>query len=656
MTFRAGAIGLIGAAAVIAPVGPAGASTPQPPSPIAHVTVIGQNFDVTVGSTVRFDLQFTVAPQPGDELFVDIAPVTRRSDLRRTDDLPTVDSVTVPVGNLSGTGLVRRMEIPTEGGSERDGSLTVDTAGVYAVHVALTAQATAAETFVHFVDPDVETTPLPVAVVMGVTDGVGVDDLGAAHLSDEATSSIGRLVDALDACNAPVAVRLPAGTIAALAEHPDLRDRLVAALAGDELLSEPKLPLDPSSAAASAGSALYTEWLREGEDAANGVLGQPARRLVGVVDSPLSPAGAALRRDLGNRLLLFTTAQFDAVPATPGAFFDSSRVVRLSAGSGAGVDATIPDRGIGTALTSTYDSAAVAGASVAAELLLIRHDVVAAGGKPDQHGVVIATPDLATPPPATIAAVCDTITQTGGLRPVAVDDLAGRVEPVMVNGEPLTLNLAPLNSAQPSGADTLAAQRLRVVGSVAAMLPESDPRPQRWRTALAALPSTALDQAAVSRIVAGVDTEIAAVTSAVVAPAPFNATLGSRSATLRLNFTNNGLQTIKVRLHLTSGAGKINFPDNDRVYDLPPSTTTQLPIPIEARSNGRIPVMVEVLAPDGALPVGPAVPLTLTVNGISGLGYLLSGAAGLILVTWWVRHHRRLAAARRAATATLPDQ
>lgn len=653
MTVGLARIVLLAPALALLPCGPAAATTPPRSGPPPTVTIVEQTFEVEVGSPLTLDLRFSGTPGDDDQLFVDLSPVTRRADLRAADR-PVVDSVTVRLSDLAGDGPTRRLVVPTEATEEHDDTLTIDAAGVYALDVALADQQSPTLTFIHVNETADPETTLPVAVVVGLGTSVDVDDLGVAHLSPAALGILDDLIGALDACDAPVAVHLPAGTIAALAEHPDVRDRLATALGNDELISEPILPLDPSTMAATARSALYTQWLGDGEDAAITALRQPARRLVAVAGDRLSAGGATLRRDLGNRLLLFTTQQFDALPSTPGAFFDSSRVVRIATGSGTGLDGTTPDRAIAARLSATDAPPATTGAGIAAELLMIRNDILAAGGTPSRRGVLVAPADLTVIPAAVLRTVCATVSRTTGLRAVSVDDLVGRVDPVLVNEQPLTLDLATVDAA-PAPLEPPAGERRAAIRNVATMLPSADPRPGQWDRALDVLPSTALDAAAMTRIVTGVDNEIAALTAAVVPPSPFNATLGSRTATLRLNFTNNGATPLKIRLHLSAGANKITFPDNDRVYELPAAAATQIPIPIEARSNGRIPVTVQVLTPQGDTQVSPALPLTLTVNGIAGLGYLLTGAGALVLVTWWVRHHRRLRAARRAATSTLPD-
>ncbi|MFZ9232475.1 MAG: hypothetical protein ACO25P_11730, partial [Ilumatobacteraceae bacterium] len=69
---------------------------------------------------------------------------------------------------------------------------------------------------------------------------------------------------------------------------------------------------------------------------------------------------------------------------------------------------------------------------------------------------------------------------------------------------------------------------------------------------------------------------------------------------------------------------------------------------VEARSNGRFPVVMQLFTPDGSEALGPAVTFTARVNALAGLGQLVTGIALLLLISWWV-HHLRSERRRRSA-------
>ena len=61
---------------------------------------------------------------------------------------------------------------------------------------------------------------------------------------------------------------------------------------------------------------------------------------------------------------------------------------------------------------------------------------------------------------------------------------------------------------------------------------------------------------------------------------------------------------------------------------------------------------VLALAISLSLAVPSLLPLTLSVNALSGLGNLVTGAFALVLLTWWMRHvrqNRRTRATSRTA-------
>ena len=60
---------------------------------------------------------------------------------------------------------------------------------------------------------------------------------------------------------------------------------------------------------------------------------------------------------------------------------------------------------------------------------------------------------------------------------------------------------------------------------------------------------------------------------------------------------------------------------------------------------------LEVFTPLGDVHLAPPVPLTASVNALSGLGNLVTGAALLVLLTWWGRHVRTVRRRRRTAAA-----
>jgi hypothetical protein len=69
-----------------------------------------------------------------------------------------------------------------------------------------------------------------------------------------------------------------------------------------------------------------------------------------------------------------------------------------------------------------------------------------------------------------------------------------------------------------------------------------------------------------------------------------------------------------------------------------------------ARTSGAFPLVVTMQSPDGSLIVGHT-RLTVRSTAASGVGLLLSAAAGIFLLVWWGRHVLRGRRARQLVPA-----
>jgi hypothetical protein len=58
---------------------------------------------------------------------------------------------------------------------------------------------------------------------------------------------------------------------------------------------------------------------------------------------------------------------------------------------------------------------------------------------------------------------------------------------------------------------------------------------------------------------------------------------------------------------------------------------------VQTRASGAFPLLVTLESPDGSLVVSRST-LTVRSTAASGVGLLLSAAAGLFLLAWWGRH------------------
>ncbi len=680
----AASLTLVPAAAPHADARPAPARSPDR-RVVARLSVTSQPFVVHRGEQLTFGLHLTGTAR-APRVRVDVQAVSPASDLAALFDGldAATDHVTVTAArDTSGdqddqTGW--QATAPTTGDASAPDTLTLDRDGVWAVRLSVLADDSAATpgtaagsaatpgtsptgaaplaavtTFVDLAGgtqaaPSASAaTVLRVATIVGTSAEVTAvdpsetnDDRSHLALGPGAADAVDRLLSAAARAGSALTVHLPAGVAGALRDTGGvLAARARTVLAGDVVLSEAVLPLDPGAAALAGERALYVNWLREGEDTVRALLGQPPSREAMVAELASSET-IELRRDLGTRLVVLAQRAFDELDGSPRQLVDSTRAVDIALTDGT-MAATTPDRIVADQLRSGLDPAVVA-ARVGARLLLLRQRLLDRGESLDTAGVVVATADLGTPDPDVLAAVTATVATTPGLHAVTADGLAGRLDTMRAAGTPVVVHLP---SASTTDADKI---RLRVAlatnargagQAVGSMLPSDDPRPARWTSWLDALASPALTDAEVRARLDRAATERNAILGTVGPPAQGSFTLSNSTATIHLRLTNSSDVPLRVRIHLAAGASKVTFSDNDRIVTLAPDAPTDVPVEIHARSNGRIPAEVTLSTPSGNVAVGALVPLVFTVNGWSGLANLVTGAALILLATWWVRHVRR---------------
>ena len=662
---------------------PAGAA-PSAPARASDVQfgLVSQQFDVDPTGVFVVDLSLPDGIAP-TELATAILVVTAygrvtdRSGVTNalSGELPrAVDSVELPVAGMPSNATADiEVVVPVETTTRTPGALQLTRAGLYPIVIELTVDGEVfadLTTFLHRIPgpEEVAERPLQVAFAMSTSSPVVLDDATDQVIDEASIAELTHLADVLEASPLPVAVRVPPAVVAGLgfddASGGDLAARLTAVLDGDDLLSSPLLPLDPSAAAAAGQQSLYTQWLRDGEDGLAAIASGPAVRTVTLVDRPISADGGALARDMGARLFVLTPELFAGLLDSPGAFTDTTGLIDVRVAGGATVPATVVDSGIADILQQGASEPALTAVVVAAELLAVREGLDAAGEDPSRHGITIGTATLGLPDTATLGAVTTLLATIEGITPVHLDTLGRDTDLVEgTNGTPITVTL-------PDSVEGSIAERMQLTASLAedaastgSMLPEGASRPAEWAHLIGRLPSDGLTDTQVATIAAGLRAEFSSIRAAVQVqvPAGFKFTLTGRSSTVRVKIGNSGTTPLTVQVRL--GSPKLLFPDGPQTVVLEPGQFTEVRVRVEARTNGTSAVTLEVYTADGGLRLGPPVPLAVSVNALSGLGNLVTGALALVLLTWWMRHVRQnrrnrantTAAERHPVNGTRPD-
>jgi hypothetical protein len=185
------------------------------------------------------------------------------------------------------------------------------------------------------------------------------------------------------------------------------------------------------------------------------------------------------------------------------------------------------------------------------------------------------------------------------------------------------------------------------------MLPADNERPKGWRDLAALLPTTALDDAGAASLDTAVHGELDQIRNAVQLPPAYTVTLPGRSSTVRVRFLNNSDVPLQIKVVLTSPPGKLVFTNDPQPVLLPPGIPVNVPINVQARSNGTSGVSLDVFTPND-VQLGATVPLKFRVKAL-GLGNVLTIALfGLVLLWWFQQMFSAWRKRRQSRAATLP--
>ena len=584
-------------------------------------------------------------------------PVTTRAAVQSAidGDLPsTIDSLRFPVEQRDASGVID-LAIPIEIGTRTRERMQMSAAGLYPLSIAVEVDGNSVDRIITFVErlPDGLDSPaveqsLPVALV-GSVDGevtLQADATTTVRAADRSrVAELATIIESLPGTPLTIAVRpeLVEGLGRSTVEDAELLARMQFADA-PSYLSMPYVQVDPGSLADSQTTDIFIGQLRLGEDALADALPESrSSRTAWIQTRELSATGAQFIRDLGFRSILITPAAAEVGDFGGLAFADSTRKVEVELASGGFIDAVIPDAALASRLTAASDSppsdAYLAAQHVLAEIKAIRRELDDAGESLSGRSLILATNDGTLMSTDLTVALADTLSSSNEVELVTLDDALSRTSVALVDGRPASIRLpatGPVASSSPAEALYLTGAR---IDAFASMLPDGDERPAMWRRILDVLPDQRFSDEVRFAYADVVRQETEALASQVVTPASTTFTLGGRDSAIRLSLRNDSPTELSVRVRLASS--KLRFPEGELVVQLAPSAITSVEIPVEARSNGRFPVTVQLLTPEGQLPLTQPIVFTARVNALAGLGQLVTVMAFLLLAVWWIHHLRQ---------------
>jgi hypothetical protein len=644
------------------------------------LTVVDQTFTVGVDGVISVTLELPLDIDAGDFDDRSLLVVTSHrtiadplgfkqsidGDLTSTEDTfdVSLDPAEPDPNVVALEGSTLTVRVPTESVTRTPDALQISQSGVHPIVIELRLDDRPAGDVVTYVHrlPSITTAsgPLSVSIVMQQTSVPPIGTDGTVSVDDAVHDELRTLADTLTAIDAAAADVASAGTgnstpaivPRGVQIEPSVLQRvvdtdaslagaLIPTLANSDLIASPRLPFDPSTAAAADQETRYGDWLRQGEDILGSVMpGTEIDRSVVLIDTRLSNDGAAMQRNLGARMMVMPYDFYTSLDGSLLGFTDISQLVTVELADGQQVPAAIVDEFLAAQMQRGADHPFSTAVEIAAELVVIARDIDVDGGLVDRHGVVLALPDLGIPDPALMSALIPLLTTTPDLRVVEPRDLATTTDTLLDDGRLVTITLPETaGSDLSSRLDQLDDVSANVL-AYASMLPADSPDIVRWSATLDAFPSTAMTDDQADAAVERLDADFARYRDAVVAPDPFAFTLTGRESKFRFSLTNTSDEVLQVRVRLSSP--KIRFPDGDQIIELPPQSETNVITDVEALSNGKSSVFLRIYAPaeNRDVELAPEVVLTARVNSLAGLGQLITGAGLLLIITWWAHHTR----------------
>ena len=639
----------------------AGVSLAQRPSATgAPIGIVSQPFHVTKSETARFVLRLP-ATTPADSIvhFRLQRRVAQRDSFRAIADRfaepAVIDEVAVPVrfgvrntaaGTTSFDVLLTTTSVP--GAASRDLFLPQD--GVYplAVEVNDAAGSELASTLT-FLDRRSGTpgASVPTGVLVSLMGPPSQEPDATIAIDDSLRAAAEQFVDFLRSATTPLTIRVQPEVVAALARSSEVLDadlyaRLKTALGGRSIVVAPFVRQDAAALVHDSLSSELTAALKLGQQTLTRYLpGVTVHANTWVADDSIDTGTISALRDLGiNAFIIMPGAAEGAVRE------ESPAIVSRPAGKASvGIAVQTVDESLAATIDSGIDDAERVGVRVAAELLAQRDDLLSNGVPADHIRLLFSstTGDIMSAP--VLSAALRHLADAPG---ITLADLGG---PQEVN-ERYPATVFPSTTDRTIGGLAAGIRQARSeVTAVASMLPEDSEKSATWSERLAVAASPDTDNGA--DYIGALRSELRQTTAGVSLVTPDNVTLSTRTGSIRLQVRNNTDTALYVRVVVSSP--KMSISGQPDVVELLPNGTTDVKVPVRARTNGSFKVNVHVVTPTGSVQVVSPATVTAHVKAVAGLGQLVSITLLLVLVAWWWSHRRRNLR-RKSAQGTVSAQ
>jgi hypothetical protein len=503
-----------------------------------------------------------------------------------------------------------------------------------------------------------QSVPLAVSIVAPINAAVALSTDSSSSLDATTADHLASTISSLaDHPSVPLTIAPTPETIVALdqrdqATGSDVVGQLKGALDGRQVLAAPYVSVDTAAFTAAGLDDELLHQLNDGTDSLADELGVRPDRRTWLVDPTTSPAALAKLRELGVDQVVVPETQLSPLdaktfPATLTRSFDIDV-------AGQPTPALMSDATLRFHVGATDDPVLNANQTIA-DLAVLSFDQPVL-----KRGAVLTLPDFGdTPRPyldALLGALADQPSADTGVKsimtPMNLDSLFSFIEPAGRNGGRGSTDAAP--TPEPTLQRTYTSQPPASLGSYPTQLSLARTSLAGYQSMLVDLPDRDQRLAPLERLieVSGdrdldptrrqqyLDAAVAFINGqakGISVPDQQRVTLTSSEAQVPVEVDNNLDHPVRVQVTLSSD--KIDFLDQPTFATTLQPGSNRLSIPVRAKSSGLFPVTISVGSTDGILPMSSnRIPIRSTA--FSGLGLVLTIAAGLFLALWWARNFR----------------
>jgi hypothetical protein len=471
---------------------------------------------------------------------------------------------------------------------------------------------------------------------------------GTTTITDETRAKVSSFIEILKNQPYPMTVSVQPEIIEALgssAAGPDqelflsLREQLRLR----SVTTAPFVPIDPSMFATLNMRQEFIEQLRIGEDTLNKWLPRVViHRGTYVADHYLTSSGLQLLRTAGIASVILTPRAQQKISVSG----TTNVVMRPSGVNSNNVAVVAVDEAAAQTLTNeaTRKSGSLSAIHTAAELLVARNDLLAAGRPASSIRLLLSS---SSGDPSTTSNLVTASSVLQGSTGVRFVDMAPTQIPTS-DSSSVRFQVTTPNSGAARAAGITAAQT--ELNATASMADPADVRREVWSHLFAlAVSNTVING---DTYVAGLRELLGDVRGSVTVTTPDTITLSGRTGAIRIQIRNNSDVPLTVRVRMASA--KLRLQDPVRRVKLAAGGTTEVEVEAGTRTNGRFPISIRVTTPDGNLEVVPYIQVTARMNAIAGFGQYLSLFLLVLVLLWWWTHWRR-ARIQKARGTTVSD-